>query len=116
MEVRLNLNVGSCCLYYIYSLFMNKFLARCVQKKPEARPTAENLLDDPFIQESVEKLDRAKPRGSSDILKELVENNLQKIEAHRTREAARKKAKKKKKDIGTQGSDDSGITPLYIPT
>mmetsp|Transcript_11453 Transcript_11453/g.13134 ORF Transcript_11453/g.13134 Transcript_11453/m.13134 type:complete len:426 (+) Transcript_11453:267-1544(+) len=68
---------------------MNDFVRLCLKKNPEERPTASKLLEHPFVAETVERLDKANPRGASDILKPLVEENLEEIEAYRKDEAER---------------------------
>lgn len=85
-----------------------------MKKKPHERPTAETLLDHPFVAESIARLKSESPVGYSKHLAELVADNLEKIEAFRKKE--QEKAKKK----GTKGTHSSeetgGNTPLYIPS
>ncbi|KAF1321895.1 Ste/ste20/mst protein kinase, partial [Globisporangium splendens] len=54
----------------------NDFIATCLQKDPQRRPSATELLRHPFIQKEVEKLEACQNSGLA-ILQELVDQSLE---------------------------------------
>jgi hypothetical protein len=62
---------------------MVAFLARCLAKDPNSRPDANALLEDPWIKAEVAALQSAKPRGSSQVLKALVDRHFAEIDFFR---------------------------------
>jgi len=62
---------------------MHSFLAACLNKDPELRPTASDLLQHEFIKERIDKLDSSTPRGASPLVKNCVEANIETIEEFR---------------------------------
>lgn len=60
----------------LWSPEFNNFVRRCLTIDPKRRPTAKELLLDPFI---------SKSRGTA-LLSELVANSLEEIERYRLRE------------------------------
>jgi serine/threonine protein kinase len=59
-----------------WSSAMNNFLSRCLQKKSDDRATAEELLNHPWIEPIVVRI---KATGTSPVLKELFDNNIDAI-------------------------------------
>lgn len=91
---------------------MNDFLDKCLRKKVEERATAEELLEHDFIKKAVLQLNSATPRGSSFLLKELVDKHLPKIERFRAKEEERVQRRKSEETAST----DDGATAEFIPS
>uniref|UniRef100_A0A7S2RNI8 non-specific serine/threonine protein kinase n=1 Tax=Mucochytrium quahogii TaxID=96639 RepID=A0A7S2RNI8_9STRA len=89
---------------------MNNFLARCLEKNPDDRPTAEQLMNDPFVSDIVEELDSSYKRGYSSLLEELVCSHIGEIDVVRKEEAANKGTKERYSS--TRGGGD---TAVYVP-
>jgi serine/threonine protein kinase len=72
-----------------WSRDMRDFVAKCLTKDPEARPTASSLRHHPFIRETVGKMENATSRGSTVDLAKMVKRSLKKIKLFREEEARR---------------------------
>jgi serine/threonine kinase 3 len=73
-----------------WSTQMNDFLAKCLTKNPEQRPSANDLMVHPFAQQVVHELDVSKPvRGVSPLLKDLVDKYTPRINEFRQEETNR---------------------------
>lgn len=90
---------------------LNDFLSSCLQKDPEKRPTAAELMLHPFIAETCEELDSADDRGYSPIIEELVNDNLELINQVRIEEANDRSC-----GYTTSISGTRGLTARYVPT
>lgn len=82
----------------------------CLQKDPEKRSTAADLLDHPWVKGACKRLNAATPRGSSSVIKPIIDEHLPTIEEYRANEEARERS-------SSVGSDDSmaGNTAFYRP-
>jgi len=67
---------------------MHDFLARCLQKNPDMRPTAKELCEDEWVADVVNELEAADPPGASEVLRELVEEHIADIDETRKFEAS----------------------------
>jgi len=76
----------------------HKFLATCLQKDPDKRPSATDLLNDPFIQRGLEK------ENDPTILRDLVIASLPLLKEARDR---KKDKQKRPGNTKSSGSDDS---------
>jgi len=92
-----------------FSPEMNDFLALCLQKDPNSRPTADELMDHPFVKQAVQDLETAHPRGYSHLIEELVEENIELINQVRIEEAAERAMGK----TSTTGSGTRGNTAVW---
>jgi len=95
-----------------WSKRMNEFLAKCLQKKPEKRPTSEELMDDPWVAEAVARLDTATPRGHSQVIEDLVKAKLADIDQARLDEAQGRTSRSSR---DSTGSAMQGNTAHYQP-
>ncbi len=66
-----------------FSVLLNDFLAKCLVKNPRERPSAEELLEHPFLEGVASELSGANPEGQSRELLDLIKSSLPQIEAHR---------------------------------
>mmetsp|Transcript_21109 Transcript_21109/g.37390 ORF Transcript_21109/g.37390 Transcript_21109/m.37390 type:complete len:931 (-) Transcript_21109:100-2892(-) len=89
---------------------LNSFLAKCLVKNPDERPSAEDLLSHPFIKECAADLQKCCERGTfegckwSKILSDLVEESLPKIFARR----------EEKNQRGDEESDAGTVPPTLV--
>lgn len=60
-----------------FSPLLNDFIATCLQKDPQLRPSAEELLRHPFIKREVDKIEQNEPESGLAILQELVDQSLE---------------------------------------
>ncbi|TYZ60278.1 hypothetical protein PybrP1_008509 [[Pythium] brassicae (nom. inval.)] len=60
-----------------FSPLFNNFIATCLRKDPQQRPSAEELLDHAFIKKEVGKLQSLGSSGGLAILQELVDQSLE---------------------------------------
>lgn len=60
-----------------FSPLLNDFIATCLQKDPQQRPSAEELLRHPFIKREVDKIEQNGAESGLAILQELVDQSLE---------------------------------------
>lgn len=60
-----------------FSPLLNDFIATCLQKDPQLRPSAEELLRHPFIKREVDKIEQNGAESGLAILQELVDQSLE---------------------------------------
>ncbi|CAM9737126.1 unnamed protein product [Chrysoparadoxa australica] len=61
----------------------NAFIAACLVKKPEDRPTSAELLGHPWLAEEVRGIQKSGGHTGSKILQDLVSRNLERLKAFR---------------------------------
>lgn len=66
-----------------FSSEFSDFLATCLQKDPQQRPSAEQLCSHPFIKRDVDKLQQSAASTGLAILHELVDQSLELVSAAR---------------------------------
>eukprot|EP00924_Labyrinthula_sp_SR-Ha-C_P013554 maker-scaffold_5-snap-gene-6.47-mRNA-1 protein AED:0.07 eAED:0.07 QI:17/1/1/1/0.8/0.66/6/158/474 len=103
-----------------WSSEMRSFLKECTRIKTADRFTAQQLLEHEWIQETVDMLVEAQPKGHSQVLFELVNDDDIKemiVQGRKEEEEERRKSLNRKiDDSSSQGSEYSdAVTAIFIP-
>jgi serine/threonine protein kinase len=87
-----------------FSPELNDFIAKCLTKDPEARPSATDLLKHKFVAKAVSVIEAS--GGKHPVLAQLVKDSMSAIQAYRE-----KSGEKEEEESGAAGSDaDSAAT------
>ncbi|GBG29216.1 Serine/threonine-protein kinase 3 [Hondaea fermentalgiana] len=88
---------------------LQDFLKQCLQKDPSKRPTAQELMEHPFVRDTVDELDSGENRGYSPIIEKLVSDHLEEIN-----EARLVESQNRSQGIATSISGTRGKTARYV--
>jgi serine/threonine protein kinase len=93
-----------------FSPELNDFIAKCLVKDPNLRPTADALQKHPFVKNAIAQLE--KTSGKSPVLAELVRNSMEAIQAFRERDLEEEEGEGN--DTAGGGDDESEVTIVLI--